>query len=228
MGVEVERFVLERGHTVTLKATSKTGIDIEKLKQSDVAIEFTNPESATANMLTCLKHKIPVVTGSTGWYKEFENIKSRFENEQGTLLYATNFSLGVNLFFAVNAFLGDKLNTYGGYEVNVHEVHHTKKLDAPSGTAITTAETLVNHIKKYTGWAHGRTENPKEISVTHERVDEVPGTHVVTFDGENDRIEITHTAHNRKGFALGAVIAAEWVYTKKGIFTMRDVLKIDF
>ncbi|MFI5203988.1 MAG: 4-hydroxy-tetrahydrodipicolinate reductase [Flavobacteriales bacterium] len=228
MGVEVEKIAQERGHSITLRADSQSGIDEDKLSHSEVAIEFTNPAAAPQNIITCLRNKIPVVSGSTGWYDKLPGIKTQFEKENGTLLHATNFSLGVNLFFALNAFLADKLNTYGGYGIHVHEIHHTKKLDAPSGTAITTAETLIKHMDFYTGWKHGREHAQSEIPVTHERVDDVPGTHTVKFTGADDEIEIKHTAHNRMGFALGAVIAAEWIIGKHGVFTMRDVLKIDF
>lgn len=228
MGVEVEKIALQRGHSITLRADSQSGIDEDKLNYSDVAIEFTNPTSAPQNLLTCLRHKIPVVTGSTGWYDKLESIQAQFEGEKGSLLYATNFSVGVNLFFALNAFMANKLNVFEGYDINVHEIHHVKKIDAPSGTAITTAETLVKHLKSYTAWKHGADHLKNEIAVTHERIDDVPGTHIVTFTGSNDEIEIKHTAFNRSGFALGAVVAAEWLVGKQGVFTMRDVLKIDF
>jgi 4-hydroxy-tetrahydrodipicolinate reductase len=228
MGIEVEKIAIERGHVISLKADSRWGADASLLKDSDIAIEFTNPASAAENILTCLKAKVPVVTGSTGWYDKLQEISNKFIEEKGALLHATNFSLGVNLFFALNAFLANKLNTYGGYNVNVHEIHHTKKVDAPSGTAITTAETLIKHFNKYLSWKHSLEVSQSEIAVTHERIDDVPGTHIVNFQGINDEIEIKHTAHNRQGFALGAVLAAEWLHDKHGVFTMRNVLKIDF
>jgi len=228
MGKAIETIALERGHQVGLKADSKTSITVAVLKQHDVAIEFTNPHVAVNNIELCLQAGIPVVVGSTGWYNQFETVEKLVAQYRGGLLHATNFSIGVNLFFGFNAYMAKVMGHYPQYNVNVHEVHHTQKLDAPSGTAITTAETIVkNHAAKQK-WIHGTNPQTAELEITHERIDNVPGTHVVNYTSEIDDITLTHTAHNRKGFASGAATAATWMKGKKGIFTMKDVLGIDY
>jgi 4-hydroxy-tetrahydrodipicolinate reductase len=233
MGKAIETIALERGHQIGLKADSKTPLTMELLKQHDVAIEFTNPQACVGNIELCLQAGIPVVVGSTGWYGEFETVKTLVARYNGGLLHATNFSIGVNLFFGFNAYIAKVMGHYPQYNVKVHEVHHTQKLDAPSGTAITTAETIVKNNQTKQKWVHGSDSNrtdpqTAELEITHERIDNVPGTHVVNYTSEIDDITLTHTAHNRKGFASGAVTAAEWLKGKKGIFTMKDVLNIEY
>lgn len=228
MGKAIEAIALEKGHQIGLKADSKTRLTADLLKQHDVAIEFTNPQACVRNIELCLEAGVPVVVGSTGWYDQFETVKKLVSQYNGGLLHATNFSIGVNLFFSFNAYVAKVMSHYPQYNVTVHEVHHTQKLDAPSGTAITTAETIVkNHAAKQK-WVHGNKPKLAELEITHERIDNVPGTHVVNYTSEIDDITLTHTAHNRKGFASGAVTAAEWLKEKKGIFTMKDVLGIDY
>lgn len=228
MGKAIEAIALEKKHTIGLKADSKTSFTPGEIKKHDVIIEFTNPHACLGNIELCLKAGVPVVVGSTGWYEHFDEVKAWVEKYNGTLLHATNFSIGVNLFFSFNAYVTKVMQQYPGYNVNVHEVHHTQKLDAPSGTAITTAETIVKNHTGKNKWVHGTQAQNTELEITHERIDNVPGTHVVTWTSEIDDISLSHVAHNRKGFAGGAVVAAEWLAGKKGIFTMRDVLKIDF
>ena len=228
MGKEIEAIALLKGHSIVLKADSKTNLNSAALKSADVAIEFTSPQAAVNNIEICLEAGIPVVVGSTGWYKELDKVKASCKEKNGAMLYATNFSVGVNLFFAANAFLAQKMNAYSDYDVDIHEIHHTQKLDAPSGTAITTAETVLKNLKRKNKWVHGEVKQPTDLLITHERVNNVPGTHVVKYSSEIDQIEISHIAHNRQGFASGAVLAAEWLKGKKGVFTMKDVLGIEF
>lgn len=228
MGKAIESIALERGHTIGLKADSKTNFSIDDLKKHDVAIEFTNPHSSVGNIQKCMNAGIPVVIGSTGWYHDFEKVEEFLEEKKGTLLHATNFSIGVNLFWSFNAQIARTMQKYEQYNVTVHEVHHTQKLDAPSGTAITTAETIVKNYSHKQHWVHGKQPAANELEITHARTDNVPGTHVVNYTSAIDDITITHTAHNRQGFATGAIVAAEWLKGKKGIFTMRDVLGIDY
>lgn len=227
MGKAIEAIALDKGHQVGLRADSKTPVTINELKKHEVVIEFTNPHACVANIELCLKAGVPVVVGSTGWYHRFDEVQKMVEHYQGALLHATNFSIGVNLFFSFNAYVARVMSRYPQYDVNVHEVHHTQKLDAPSGTAITTAETIVKNHNTKTKWVHGTTPQAADLLITHERIDNVAGTHVVNYTSEIDDITLTHTAHNRKGFASGAVMAAEWIKGKKGIFTMKDVLSID-
>lgn len=228
MGQAIEKIAIGLGHTIGLKADINTIFSIEDLKKHDVAIEFTSPQSCVTNIKKCIDAGIPVVVGSTGWYDEFEGVKKLIESKNGTLLYATNFSIGVNLFFSFNAYIAKEMQKYESYNVKVHEVHHTQKLDAPSGTAITTAETILKNNTTKKSWVHEKNVGTTDLEITHERIDNVPGTHVVTYTSAIDDISISHVAHNRTGFATGAVVAAEWLIGKKGVFTMRDVLGIEY
>jgi 4-hydroxy-tetrahydrodipicolinate reductase len=228
MGKAIEKIALEKGHTLGLKADSKTSFSIDDLKKHDVIIEFTNPQSCVTNIEKCLMAGVPIVVGSTGWYNELDKVTALNKDKNGSLLHATNFSIGVNLFFSFNSYIAKQMQKYSEYNVKVHEVHHTQKLDAPSGTAITTAETILKNYGSKKNWVHEKKGTLSELEITHERIDNVPGTHVVTYASPIDDISISHVAHNRTGFATGAVIAAEWIVTKKGIFTMRDVLGIEY
>jgi len=226
MGKEIEKIALERGHIVSLKITSKNAEDLnpDNLKTIDVAIEFTNPALAVNNINQCVLGNTPVVVGTTGWYNDFENVKSNLLNNNGSLLYATNCSIGVNLFFKLNKQLAQIMNKHQEYKVSMDEIHHTKKLDSPSGTAITLAEGVLENNNQLDAWTEDRKHTLNELPITAHRVENVPGTHQINYASEIDTIEIKHTAHNRKGFAIGAVIAAEFIKDKKGIFTMEDVL----
>jgi 4-hydroxy-tetrahydrodipicolinate reductase len=226
MGKELERVALERGHDITLKISSDNTqeFNFDNLKNVDVAIEFTNPELAVNNINICNDSNIPIVVGTTGWYDEFDKVKNDIIENDGTLLYATNCSIGVNLFFKLNKYLAKMMNKHNDYGVQIEETHHTQKLDAPSGTAITLAEGIIENIDKKDQWVKNKSDLQNELSVLSKRIENVPGTHQINYSSEIDDIEIKHTAHNRKGFALGAVIAAEYIKDKKGIFTMEDVL----
>ena len=226
MGEEIEKVSLERGHTVSLKVNSqnKHDFNFDNLKQIDAAIEFTNPDIALNNIKICLESETPVVVGTTGWYDDFEEVENSVIENKGSLLYATNCSIGVNVFFKVNELLAKMMNKQNGYNVKLEETHHIHKLDSPSGTAITLAEGIIDNFDKKEVWVNSKSSHENQLAVLSHRIDNVPGTHQITYSSEIDDIEIKHTAHNRKGFALGAVIAAEYIHNKKGIFTMNDVL----
>lgn len=227
MGKEIEQIAVQRGHQIALKINSSNTSDItkENIKNTDVIIEFSQPEFAKNNILFAIENNIPIVVGTTGWYDDYDFLKSQVLEKNGALLAATNFSVGVNIFFKLNEYLAKIMNTQEAYDVSVKEIHHTQKLDAPSGTALTLAQQIIHYIDRKTKWTDKKTLDKSELTITSERVDPVPGTHSITYTSEIDDIEITHTAHNRKGFAFGSVLAAEFVKDKKGIFTMNDVLK---
>ncbi|MEN2752883.1 4-hydroxy-tetrahydrodipicolinate reductase [Capnocytophaga sputigena] len=220
MGKTIEQIAVARGHEIVLKIdNAETPYDITI---ADVAIEFSTPNSAFANISNSLTHKVPVVAGTTGWLSQYNEAVALCKAQQTAFLYASNFSIGVNVFFALNKTLAKLMSGLKEYEVAIEEIHHTQKLDAPSGTAITLAEGIIAETDK-TGW-HLDTAAENEIPIVAKRIDNTPGTHIITYSSEVDTIEIKHTAHNRNGFALGAVMAAEWIVGKQGVFTMSDVL----
>ena len=221
MGKTIEKLALERGHAIVIKADIGTQYDIT---QADVAIDFSIPEAAFNNISNCLKNKVPVISGTTGWLKDFEKAIDLCNANKGAFIYASNFSLGVNIFFELNKKLAQMMNPLTQYQVRIEEIHHTQKLDAPSGTAIT----LANGIIEETSYKKWTLYPPKsdEIGIIAKRMENVPGTHEIAYDSKVDTIQIKHTAHNREGFALGAVIAAEWIIGKQGVFSMKDVLNI--
>ena len=225
MGHVIEEIALKRGHEIVLKINDQKLGDLTEasIKKAEVAIEFSNPESAVSNIRFCLKENIPVVCGTTGWLRELKNIEDECQKMNGSFLYASNFSVGVNIFFEINKKLAALMKPHSSYHVKMEEIHHTQKKDAPSGTAITLAEQIISTGKKST-WINSETDNEKQLSIISKRIDEVPGTHSVKYFSDVDDIEIIHTAHNRKGFAEGAVLAAEFIVDKKGIFSMKDVL----
>lgn len=226
MGKEIEKIALERGHTVPLKISSKNLGDFSKenLENCDVAIDFTIPDLAVDNIYKCFDANLPIVVGTTGWYARFDEVIEKCGAKNQTLLHATNCSLGVNLFFELNKKLAKLMSTQNDYDVKIEEIHHTQKLDAPSGTAITLAEGLIENYPQKKSWKCDEEVNESELLIKAFREENVPGTHVVKYGSDIDEIEIKHTAHNRKGFAKGAVIAAEYISTRKGVFTMNDVL----
>jgi len=226
MGQAIEAIAIQRGHEVVLKIDIGNRQDFTKqnLQKADVAIEFTSPHSAVENILRCLEYEVPVVCGSTGWLSELPEIETALYKYDGSFLYASNFSLGVNIFFEVNKLLARLMAGQPAYDVEMIEVHHTQKKDAPSGTAITLAEQILDvdfHKKR---WVNQDTGKKEDLYIESQRIDPAPGTHVVTWSSDIDEIEIKHTAHSRTGFASGAVFAAEFLKGKKGIFTMKDVL----
>lgn len=228
MGKTIEGIALQRGHTIALKIDiDNTGsFTKENLQQCDVAIEFTGPQSAKENILKCFEAGIPVVSGSTGWLGNWNEVEKTCKEKNGSLLYASNFSVGVNIFFEVNKRLAQLMKQHTNYEVSMEEIHHTQKKDAPSGTAITLAEQILHELPRKKNWVNEASKKPDDLVIISKREDPAPGTHSVKYSSGVDDIEIIHTAHNRNGFALGAVLAAEYIRDKKGIFTMQEVLGI--
>jgi 4-hydroxy-tetrahydrodipicolinate reductase len=226
MGQAIEQVALKRGHEIALKIRSANRDDLneEKLKEVDVAIEFTRPEAAKDNVLDCLKRGVPVVCGTTGWNEGLAQVKMSAISHHTAFLQASNFSVGVNLFFEVNKYLAALMNDHPDYDIILEETHHTQKKDAPSGTAITLAEQIIENIRRKEHWTKDRADIADSFPIISHRIENVPGTHVVRYTSSIDDIEITHTAHNREGFAKGAVLAAEFLAKKNGVFTMKDVL----
>lgn len=224
MGKAIEEIIVERGHEVVLKISHTP--TPEELKDVDVAIEFSRPEYAYDNLKVLLESNTPTICGTTGWLDQQEEINNLTLTNNTAFLYASNFSLGVNLFFELNQQLARMMNKYRAeYNINLEEIHHTQKLDAPSGTAITIAEGIIDNTS-YNNWSMDE-QGEAIIPIEAKRIENVPGTHIVQYTSDVDTIEISHTAHSRKGFALGAVIAAEWIADKKGVFTMKDVLELN-
>ncbi|QEE48086.1 4-hydroxy-tetrahydrodipicolinate reductase [Flavobacterium alkalisoli] len=222
MGKVIERIALERGHEIVLR---KSGQDtFNGLENADVAIEFSIPDAAVENITECFNRNVPVISGTTGWLEHYPEVAKLCEEKSGAFIYGSNFSLGVNIFFQLNEYLAKMMSKLTQYKVSMEEIHHTQKLDAPSGTAISLAKGVIEN-SNYSSWA---LENAKEdeILIDAKRIENVPGTHSIFYDSEVDSIEIKHTAHSREGFALGSVVAAEWILGKKGIFTMKDVLDL--
>lgn len=220
MGKTIERLAQERGHEIVLKITDN--IEQQDIVKADVAIDFSVPNAAFKNITTCFNHQVPVISGTTGWLSRYDEAVELCNKKGAAFIYASNFSLGVNLFFELNKKLASLMNKFPEYKVAIEEIHHTQKLDAPSGTAITLAEQIIEQTGKK-GWKLDEA-GEEEIPITAKRIDSVPGTHIITYNSPIDSIKIEHEAHSRDGFALGAIIAAEWLKDKKGVFTMKDVL----
>lgn len=224
MGKTIEKIALERGHTIIFRVDINTGnYDIT---QADIAIDFSTPDAAVSNISNCFKNQVPVVSGTTGWLDNYQNMTDLCQETEGGFIYASNFSLGVNIFFELNQHLARLMNNVPGYDLSIEEIHHTQKLDAPSGTAISLADGIIAESDK-NSWSLGVTNDKKQIPIESKRIPDIPGTHTVSYNSGVDRVDIVHTAHNRDGFALGAVIAAEWLLGKKGVFSMKDVLGLD-
>lgn len=226
MGHMIEEVALQRGHEVVVKINIENTEDFtkENISKADVAIEFTGPSTAYDNIKKCIDFGVPVVSGSTGWNSRLDEVKDYIKGKKGSFLHTSNFSIGVNIFFEVNKLLAKLMASHPEYDIALKEIHHTAKLDAPSGTAVTLAQQVLANVPRKVNWVNNRSEKPEELSIISERIDPAPGTHFVKYTSEIDDIEIIHTAHNRKGFALGAVQAAEYISDKKGIFSMQEVL----
>ena len=220
MGQVIEKIAQARGHEIVVRKSIHDNYD--GLDNADVAIDFSAPDAAVAHISECLDRGIPIVSGTTGWLDQYDQMTALCKEKNGSFIYGSNFSLGVNLFFLLNENLAKLMKGFESYDVHLHEAHHTQKLDAPSGTAISLANQIIEN-SAYTSWELGTTNN-KTIGIAADRIEHVPGTHSVTYKSPIDEIEIKHTAHNREGFALGAIIAAEWLSGKKGVFSMKDVL----
>ncbi len=226
MGKAIEEVALHRGHEVVIKIDQPNLHEFtkENLSKADVAIEFTGPHSALENIKKCLEFGVPVVCGSTGWTEHLDEMKKLCAGKLGGFIYSSNFSIGVNIFFEVNKRLAELMAAHKEYEVILEETHHTQKKDAPSGTAITLAEQVLQYIKRKKQWVNELSDHPEDLEIISQRIDPAPGTHSVKYSSAIDNIEIIHTAHNRKGFAGGAVLAAEFLKDRKGFFGMREVL----
>lgn len=222
MGKSIEAIALQRKHSITLKVSDTTSD--YNFSNADVAIDFSVPTVAVSNIKKALDAEIPVISGTTGWLDQYNDVLDYCKSKNGTFLYASNFSLGVNIFFELNKKLSELMSGFSEYTTEIEEIHHTQKLDAPSGTAITLAEQIIKNTN-YNNWTLDQPKS-KEICIEAKRIENISGTHKVTYNSEIDTISIKHTAHSRQGFAIGAVVAAEWIKDKKGIFTMRDVLNI--
>jgi len=220
MGKTIEKIAIERGHEVVLKIDEN--IEDHDLSMADVAIDFSVPQAAFNNITTCFKNQLPVICGTTGWLENYEKAVEICKQENSAFLYASNFSIGVNLFFGLNEKLAKMMKVFSNYSVEIEEIHHTQKLDAPSGTAISLAQQIISNSSKKAWQLNKAGEN--EIPIYAKRIENVPGTHTVSYKSEIDSIEIKHTAHSREGFALGAIIAAEWLKDKKGVYNMKDVI----
>ncbi|SEW34479.1 4-hydroxy-tetrahydrodipicolinate reductase [Chitinophaga arvensicola] len=228
MGQAIDAIATAKGHEVILRIdlNSKHLLEKEHLGQADVAIEFTTPETAYHNVLKCFDANVPVVCGTTGWLDKLPEIKAICLEKKQAFLHATNFSIGVNIFFEVNKKLAELMAGQPQYGVSMEEIHHTHKKDAPSGTALTLAEQLMASVTRKTSWVNEESNQPEILPIISKRIDPAPGTHTINYTSPIDDITITHTAHSREGFAAGAVVAAEWIKGKTGVFTMRDVLNL--
>ncbi|WP_297451833.1 4-hydroxy-tetrahydrodipicolinate reductase [uncultured Alistipes sp.] len=226
MGREIEKILLDRGHGVPLivDQNNASELNAENLRGIDAAIEFSTPETAFGNLSVCLEAGVPVVCGTTGWLERFDEAKALCREKGGAFFYASNYSVGVNVFFEVNRRLAELMGRLDEYDVTVEETHHTQKKDAPSGTAITLAEDIVRNVERKRRWTCGTTTVPDELEITAVRRGTVPGIHTVTYESEADTITVSHNAKSRRGFALGAVLAAEFIAGKRGVFSMKDLL----
>ncbi|MFH4963982.1 4-hydroxy-tetrahydrodipicolinate reductase [Gaetbulibacter sp. M235] len=223
MGKTIEQIAIQRGHTIVL-TVDKEDHDYD-ITKADVAIDFSIPTVAFNNISNCINHKVPVISGTTGWLQDYDKAVALCNEKQSAFIYASNFSLGVNIFFELNKILARMMSNLKQYDVSLEEIHHTQKLDAPSGTAISLANGIIAEHSGYESWKLDEIKE-KTIPIVAKRIEDVPGTHTITYKSEVDTITIEHIAHNRQGFALGAVIAAEWIEGRTGVFTMNDVLNI--
>ncbi|MBA9078052.1 MULTISPECIES: 4-hydroxy-tetrahydrodipicolinate reductase [Rufibacter] len=228
MGKTIERLAKAKGHEIVGTLTIEDADRLQEFtaEQVDVAIEFTSPAAAVPNILTCFEKGIPVVVGTTGWLEQLPLVTEQCAAAQGSLFFASNFSIGVNLFFHFNEYVAKKMQRYPEYAVQVKEIHHIHKLDKPSGTALTIADGIMAHYPQKQGWVNNATHNPEMLGIESEREGEVVGTHIVQYTSENDTFELHHIAHSREGFAAGAILAAEWLPGRQGIFGMPDLLEL--
>ncbi len=227
MGKEIEQILIARGHTIPLiiDLNNTNDLDAAHLKEIDVAIEFTTPSTAYGNVVKCLEAGVPVVCGTTAWLDKLPQVEQLCKEKNGAFFYASNYSIGVNIFFEINRRLAQLMNRFGEYDVTIEETHHTQKKDAPSGTAVTLAEGVLENLDRKQKWVCGTTTVPEELEVVAIRRSVVPGTHTVTYESDVDALSITHMAKSRRGFALGAVLAAEFLHGKTGIFSMKDLMQ---
>ena len=228
MGKAIEEIAISRGHSVVVKFNSQNPLESSQLRTTDVAIEFSQPDLALKHIKLCADGQIPIVVGTTAWEEHLPEIINHIDKREASLIYSSNFSIGVNLFFEMNKHLARLMNDQTEYEASITEIHHTHKIDAPSGTAVTLAKDLISNHPTYSSWKlTGQSQNMEksDLPISAIREENVPGTHLISYTSEIDTLTIEHKAHNRKGFALGAVIAAEFIHKKQGVYTMSDILK---
>ena len=226
MGKVIEKMAVDRGHSITAKITSReSNFSSDVLKGSDVAIEFSVPDSAINNINKCFEVGVPVVVGTTGWLDQLEAVSNTCTQKNGGLFYASNFSVGVNIFFKINQLLAKLMNPQTAYDVTMEEIHHSQKLDSPSGTALTLVNQIIDNVDRKSDWVEALDGKPSEIAINAKREENVPGTHIITYENAIDKIEIMHEAKGREGFAMGAILAAEFMVGKTGIYSMNDLLK---
>jgi 4-hydroxy-tetrahydrodipicolinate reductase len=227
MGKEIEKIAVSRGHEIVLKINVDNAheLTVDNLKKADAAIEFSTPETAYSNIQKCFEANVPLVVGTTGWLHKIDEVKNSAANEGKGFFYASNFSIGVNVFFEINKKLAQLMAPYKEYSIEMEEIHHTQKLDAPSGTAITLAEGIIENNDRKSKWVNENSTSDNELEIISKRIENIPGTHTVVYNSSIDEIYIRHTAHNRQGFALGAVVAAEFMKGKSGFYGMNDLLK---
>jgi 4-hydroxy-tetrahydrodipicolinate reductase len=228
MGKAIEEIAISRGHSVVVKFNSQNPLESSQLRTTDVAIEFSQPDLALKHIKLCADGQIPIVVGTTAWEDHLQEIINHIDKREASLIYSSNFSIGVNLFFEMNKHLARLMNDKTDYVASITEIHHTQKIDAPSGTAVTLAKDLISNHPTYSSWKlTGQSENMEksDLPISAIREENVPGTHLISYTSEIDTLTIEHQAHNRKGFALGAVIAAEFIHKKQGVYTMSDILK---
>jgi len=228
MGQMIDKMATAKGHEIVARINidNRDELDALNYEEIDAAIDFSQPSAAITNIKWCIDHKVPVAVGTTGWLDQKAHLDTYCMEKGGTYLYASNFSIGVNIFFKVNTFLAKLMNGQQDYEVRMNEIHHTQKLDAPSGTAITLAEGVLDNIKRKSTWVNDKDPKSDELLITSERIDPTPGTHEVNYYSPIDSIGIRHTAHGREGFASGAILVAEWIATQQGVLTMEDFLAL--
>ena len=228
MGKAIEEIAISRGHSVVVKFNSQKPLESSQLRTTDVAIEFSQPDLALKHIKLCADGQIPIVVGTTAWEEHLQEVINHIDKREASLIYSSNFSIGVNLFFEMNKHLARLMNDKTDYVASITEIHHTQKIDAPSGTAVTLAKDLISNHPTYSSWKlTGQSENMEksDLPISAIREENVPGTHLISYTSEIDTLTIEHQAHNRKGFALGAVIAAEFIHKKQGVYTMSDILK---
>lgn len=228
MGKAIEEIAISRGHSVVVKFNSQNPLESSQLRTTDVAIEFSQPDLALKHIKLCADGQIPIVVGTTAWEEHLQEIINHIDKREASLIYSSNFSIGVNLFFEMNKHLARLMNDKTDYVASITEIHHAQKIDAPSGTAVTLAKDLISNHPTYSSWKlTGQSENMEksDLPISAIREENVPGTHLISYTSEIDTLTIEHQAHNRKGFALGAVIAAEFIHKKQGVYTMSDILK---
>ncbi len=227
MGHEIEQVLLQRGHSVALIIDQNNTADLcaEKLAEVDAAIEFTTPTTAYSNVRTCIECGVPVVSGTTGWHEQLAELQALCREKGSTMIWSSNYSLGVNITFRLNRYLAELMNRFESYNVAIEEIHHTQKKDAPSGTAISLANDILERVERKQGWVNESTTDAKEVEIVSLREGTVPGTHTVTYTSEDDKIEIKHTLFSRRALALGAVVAAEFIAPRKGVFTIDDLFE---